>query len=153
MLIKRTLSGLVDVVLILISGYGLFYTGMGVLGFSLPPRYWNYLDYFADVVNKTPRVAALFIISVVLAGILYNVVAAFLGRTPGMLITNLRFIKRSINNRSISSASIVYRLVFFISRFLVFFLGSVMGGLSLASVIWSGGKRGIHDVIFGVEVV
>ena len=147
MLIKRTLSGLVDVVLILISGYGLFYAGMGVLGLSLPPRYWNYLDYFADVVNNSPDVAVLFIISVVLAGILYNVVAAFLGRTPGMLITKLRF--KSINQ----SKSIVYRLVFFILRFLVFFLGSVMGGLSIASVMWSGGKRGIHDVIFGVEVV
>ena len=147
MLIRRSFSGLVDLVLILILGYGIFYTGMSIFGLSMPPRYWNYLDYFADVVNKTPGVVALFIISVVLAGMVYNTIAAFLSRTPGMLLWRLRF--KSIDR----TVPIVRRLVFFISRFLVFFLGSLVGGLSIASVIWSGGKRGIHDVIFGVEVV
>ena len=142
-LILRILAGMIDLGITGGMAAGLFYMVLHVSRLELPPRYWNYWDYLVDIINLHPVFVYIALSAIVLSVLIYAFAGMFVRGSVGLLVTGLEVYPGA---RGIKT---YMRLVI---RFLLFLVGMTLAGLPLYGIIWSDGRRGLHDWIAGVEV-
>ena len=144
LVLRRAIAGLIDLGLVLATAAGYFHIMRFFMHEDYPPRYWNYWDYFVDLVNYHPSIVLEFVEAYILVGVVYFFLLGMLGRTVGMLAVNLRF-KGGYRRGKVGG-------VLLAGRFVLFSILMFVAGLPVASVLWTQGSTGIHDLPFGVRM-
>ncbi len=112
---------------------------------TMPPRYWNYLDYFVDVFNSQPALilfpAALFCAMYVVTGTVFTVI---IGNTPVSRMAGIR-VRTMAGEPAGWFRAMLWTL-----------LGLVFASTAFAGPLWTivdPKRRMLHDILARVVVV
>lgn len=143
--VLRLLAGLVDLAVVVAISTGLFLATEEVAPLDWPPRYWNYLDYFADLFWSRPeiiyRIFGIFGLSFFLWGVFWT---CLVGNAPVARLFGMQVVTRKGKRPGVMRAML---------RTLFFLLFSAMAFLGPSLALLDPKRRTLHDIMTGCYVL